>query len=171
MIDFLQTCDMSKNEIFSYLVIFFRGLVSFFLYYIISLVFKSIIKQIFSKLGSQKKSAADLLSKGLSLLLIGLGFISALGEWGLDVRGLIATLGLTGFALGLALKDAISNMISGVLIILYTPFKIGSKVRILGKEGIVTKIEIKHTVIEGEGGILHILPNSKILSETVSILK
>ena len=44
------------------------------------------------------------------------GFVTALGSVGVDVSALVAGLGLTGFALGFALKDTISNLLSGVLI-------------------------------------------------------
>ena len=124
------------------------------------------------KVNDHKKAVISLLSKAVGVLLVSLGFITAMSEWGVDVRGLISTLGLTGFAVGLALKDAISNVVSGILIILYAPFKIGSKVKIAGREGVVSKIEIKHTVIEDEESVhlLLLLMRLQKLSKVLQIL-
>lgn len=169
--DFLQNCEFSRNELMEYGALVGKGFLSFFVYFVLSLVIRGLFKRVSRRLSGQKQAAADLLAQGSGMFFMGLGVISALSEWGFDVRGLIATLGLTGFALGLALKDAISNVISGILLIVYAPFHVGSKVRISGKEGLVRSIEIKHTVLEEEGtGVLHILPNSKVLSEIISIL-
>ena len=50
------------------------------------------------------------------------GLVTALGTLGVDVSALVAGLGLTGFALGFAVKDTISNILAGVLLLVYRPF-------------------------------------------------
>ena len=52
-----------------------------------------------------------------------LGVITALGTIGVDVTGLVAGFGLTGFAVGFAMKDALANLLAGVMILLYRPFR------------------------------------------------
>lgn len=169
MTDLINFCDFSKSELWDLGLILVKGLLAFFLYFLASLLLRFLLGRLSLKVESHKKAIIHLLSKALSVLLLSLGFITALGTWGFDVTGIIATLGLTGFAVGLALKDAIANIVSGILLILYAPFKIGAKVKIAGREGVVTKIEIKHTTLEEEG-VVHILPNSKVLGEVISII-
>lgn len=171
ILEFLEGCSFSKDGILSFAILFLRGLVSFFLYYVLSLVLSSLVKKLLSKIKGDTSAVAELIARSLRLLLISLGIVAAFSEWGFEVRGLLATLGLTGFALGLALKDAVSNIISGVLLVLYAPFRLGSLVSISGKEGKVVKIDIKHTVIEEEGGVSHIIPNSKVLGEVITVIK
>ena len=70
---------------------------------------------------------------------------------GINVSALVAGLGLTGFALGFALKDTISNLLSGVLILLYRPFKIGNTIKVSGYEGDVVSIDLRYTELNSEG--------------------
>ena len=72
------------------------------------------------------------------------------------------------FALGLALKDAISNIVAGVMIILHKPFVLGSKVSIAGVSGTVIRIEIQKTTLQ-DGDTDHVVPNSKMIGQVISI--
>jgi small-conductance mechanosensitive channel len=74
-------------------------------------------------------------------------------------------LGLTGIALDFALKDAISNLISGVLILLYSPFEIGSRIKIAGYEGVVVTIDLRYTELDSERDKI-LIPNSKLFTDT-----
>jgi small-conductance mechanosensitive channel len=85
------------------------------------------------------------------------------------VSALVAGLGLTGFALGFALKDTISNLLSGVLILLYRPFKIGNRIKISGYEGIVVSIDLRYTELDAEGYKI-LIPNSKLFTDPITVL-
>lgn len=98
-----------------------------------------------------------------------LGLITIFGTLGVDITALVAGLGLTGFALGFALKDSISNMLAGVLILLYRPFTIGNLIRISGFEGKVISIDLRYTVITASNEKIYI-PNSKLFTEPVTVL-
>ncbi len=98
------------------------------------------------------------------------GFITALGTLGINVSALVAGLGLTGFALGFALKDTISNLLSGVLILLYRPFEKGNRIKISGYEGIVVSIDLRYTELESEGNKV-LIPNSKLFTDSVTVLQ
>ena len=82
-------------------------------------------------------------------VIITAGLITALGTMGIDVSALIAGLGLTGFALGYACRDALSNLLAGVLIIVYQPFKPGQTITVSGKTGKVESMEL----VDGEGRV------------------
>ena len=56
------------------------------------------------------------------------------------------------FALGFALRDAVSNLIAGVLILLYQPFGYGDKITVGGNSGTVTGINFRYTVLKADGG-------------------
>ena len=74
----------------------------------------------------------SLFARTAKITVLIFGVITALGTLGVDVSALVAGLGLTGFALGFALKDTISNLLAGVLILLYRPFGIGNRIKISG---------------------------------------
>jgi len=98
------------------------------------------------------------------------GVITSLGTLGINVSALVAGLGLSGFALGFALKDTISNLLAGVLILVYQPFDIDDYIIVSGQEGKVTHIDLRYTTLDGDAKIV-LIPNSLVFANTVSILK
>ncbi|HVG29472.1 MAG TPA: mechanosensitive ion channel domain-containing protein [Pyrinomonadaceae bacterium] len=95
------------------------------------------------------------------------GAVTALGTTGLDVRALVAGLGLTGFALGFALKDVLSNFVSGVMLLAYRPFHIGDLIEMGEFVGEIETIRIRDTLVRAEDGRLIIIPNTKLITEVV----
>ena len=102
------------------------------------------------------------------ITLVIIGLVTALGTVGINVSALVAGLGLTGFALGFAFKDIISNILSGVLILLYRPFVTGDKIKVAGYEGEVVSVDLRYTKIHSEEGIA-LIPNSKCFSDPVVV--
>ena len=116
------------------------------------------------------ESLSMLFLRSVRIGLWGLGLITVLGTLGVDVTAMVAGLGLTGFALGFALKDTISNLLSGVLILLYRPFQIGDRIGIGGFEGKVISIDLRYTVIQSDTDRIFI-PNSKLFTEPLLVQK
>lgn len=132
---------------------------------------KAIIAKIFDKKSIKLKNhIAQFIAKTTGTLIWIIAIITLLGIWGIDVSSLIAGLGLTGFALGFALKDVLASSVAGILILFYQPFKMKSKISVLGVEGIVIDIDMRYTTIEDDSG-KHLIPNSRLLSEKVTVLK
>lgn len=95
------------------------------------------------------------------------GSVTALNATGFDVSTLVAGLGLTGFALGFALKDVLSNLLSGIMLLLYRPFNLGDRIRMGEYEGVIRTIRMRDTVVENEDGRVIIIPNTKLITEVV----
>ncbi len=111
-----------------------------------------------------------LLSRTSSIALMIFGFVTSLGTLGINVSALVAGLGLTGFALGFALKDTISNLLSGVLILLYRPFEKRNCIKISGYEGTVVSIDLRYTELDSEGNKV-LIPNSKLFTDPITVLR
>ena len=111
-----------------------------------------------------------LLGRTAKNLLILLGLITALGTLGADVSAMVAGLGLTGFALGFALKDILSNLISGILILLYEPFKLNDSIVVDKYEGKVVDINLRYTTISQAGNDV-LVPNSFLFSKPIKVCK
>lgn len=82
----------------------------------------------------------------------------------------MAGIGLTGFAIGFALKDTISNFLSGVLILLYRAFEKGNRIKISGYEGIVIAIDLRYTELDSEGNKI-LIPNAKLFTDAITVFK
>ncbi|MFA7098279.1 MAG: mechanosensitive ion channel domain-containing protein, partial [Gammaproteobacteria bacterium] len=100
--------------------------------------------------------------------LIAVGAITALGTLGVNVAAMVAGLGLTGFALGFALKDMLSNLLAGVLILAYRPFRRGDRIAVAGFEGTVIGIDLRYTILQGEQRQF-LIPNSVLLTNSISL--
>ena len=130
-----------------------------------------ISKWVFIRIGKSNNPSTfkiyKLMGSTSNIVLIILGIVTALGTLGIDVSAIVASLGLTGFAIGFAFKDALSNYLAGIMVILYRPYDIGDNVNIIGCEGKITEIDLRYTTIENEGEI-HMVPNSVCLSKTIT---
>ncbi|MAZ44686.1 MAG: mechanosensitive ion channel protein MscS [Legionellales bacterium] len=98
-----------------------------------------------------------------------IGAITALGSAGVEVSAMVASLGLSGVAISFALKDTLSNIVAGVMIMFYQPFRIGNTIRVDDIEGKVTSINIRYTSLMAKSGDRSIIPNAKMLTETITI--
>jgi small-conductance mechanosensitive channel len=95
--------------------------------------------------------------------------VTALGTLGVDVAALVGGLGLTGFALGFALKDIISNVLAGMLLLIYRPFRRGERIKVSGWEGIVADIDLRYTTRDTTAGRV-LIPNANLFTTPVELL-
>ena len=156
-------------SIYSKLPDFLFAVIIFIIFWIISIVLRNMTQKILS-IKNSHKNISDVLSKIVKNIILIIGFISSLGTLGMNISAIVAGLGLTGFAFGFAFKDMLSNFISGVLIFIYEPFKIGDLIHVEGKEGKVTNINLRYVTIESENERI-LIPNSISVSKIVSVNK
>ncbi|HAV93983.1 MAG TPA: mechanosensitive ion channel [Proteobacteria bacterium] len=116
-------------------------------------------------------SIIRLFSKMLKVSVILLGLITALGTIGVDVTALVAGFGITGFAVAFALQDAISNLLAGVMIMIYRPFKENDIIKVFDVgacyHGRIIEIDLRYTHVEEADGVV-LIPNSIVLNNAVT---
>jgi len=145
-----------------------QAVVIFAVFYLVSVVIGVLLKRASKRYDTSASEIFRLLSNSQKVLLLLVGAIIAIGKLGFDMSALIAGLGLTGFALGLALKDTVSNLIAGVMIVLYKPFEIGSELEISGSCGTVIDINLRYITIKINGDVC-LVPNSLFLSNKLTL--
>lgn len=96
-----------------------------------------------------------------------LGVIVALDAFGFDPRSVATGLGLTGLALGFALKDILSNLVSGILILLLRPFELGDQIVVGETEGNVEQIELRATQLRTYDGRVVLVPNAEVFTSRI----
>ena len=94
--------------------------------------------------------------------------LTALGKLGVETTSFLAILGAAGLAIGLALKDSLGNFASGVMIILFKPFKVGDLVTAAGVTGNVSEVGIFSSVFITADNQKIIVPNGAITSGTIT---
>lgn len=125
------------------------------------------ITKLIMKKGKVEPTVKSFLGSMISVVLKILVIICALGTLGIDMTSIITVVGTATVAIGLALKDSMANIASGVLIIINKPFKVGDYLSTEGLEGTVHKIEMMYTTLISFDGKEIILPNSRVTSNNV----
>jgi len=93
--------------------------------------------------------------------------ITALTSLGVNPTSMLAVLGAAGLAVGLALKDSLSNIASGVMLIVLRPFRDGDFVEAAGLEGVIEEVRIFQTRMRTVDNRLIVLPNSLITTAPI----
>jgi len=148
------------------------GIIVIFLFWLIALITGYVIRKLASRVGKDRKDALLLLSKITSLIIIIIGLISGLGTAGVNIGPMITSLGLTGFALGFAFKDALSNVLAGFMVILHHTCNRGEVILVAGVQGEIVKIDLRYTTLKSEtDDKLFLIPNTTLLTNTITIIK
>ena len=93
--------------------------------------------------------------------------VGALDQAGVPMTSILAALGAAGLAIALALRDSLSNLAAGVMLILLKPFRAGDLIGIGGQTGKVESLRLMHTVLLTPDNCELILPNNQVASEPI----
>lgn len=100
--------------------------------------------------------------------LIVVVLIAAVGQLGINTTSFLTIVGAAGLAIGLALKDSLSNFAAGVMLTLFRPFRVGDFVEAGGVTGTVQGITIFNTVLNTPDNQKVIIPNGIITSDVIT---
>lgn len=95
-----------------------------------------------------------------------IAFIVILQFFGINVAGTLLSLGIVGIAVSFAAKDIISNLFSGIILILGKSIKVGDTIEINDEKGTVERISLRSTVIVDDLGVKNIVPNSTLTNNS-----
>lgn len=128
---------------------------------------------LFQKIGEKLDVKVDeillpFLSKLVRIIIIALIISIIADEWGYDVNGFVAGLGLGGLAFALAAKDAIANLFGGIIIITEKPFRIGDWIKTPSVEGTVEEITFRSTKVRTFAQAVVTVPNSTLSNEPIT---
>jgi small conductance mechanosensitive channel len=94
--------------------------------------------------------------------------IAAIGAIGIETTSFIAIFGAAGLAVGLALQGSLSNFASGVLIVLFRPYRVGDWIEAAGISGSVEQVQILTTILKTGDNKQIIVPNSQIMDSIIT---
>lgn len=94
--------------------------------------------------------------------------LTSLNALGINTTSFLAILGAASLAVGLALKDSLSNIGAAVLIIIFRPFKVGDFIDAGGASGTVEGINLFSTIISMSDNKTVIIPNSSIIKSNIT---
>lgn len=134
--------------------------------YIARVIVKSVAKVM--ERSNVEVSLREFLSNILNAALLVVIVIAALEQLGVDTTSVVAIFAAAGLAVGLALKDSLSNFAAGVMLIMFKPFKVGDVINAAGSIGKVISIKIFSTVLRTGDNQEITIPNSQIYGGTIT---
>lgn len=138
--------------------------VSLLIFFIGKWLAKRVAKFLVKTLGNKADATLlEFISDTLYYLMLAVVTVMALSQLGVQTTSLVAILGTAGLAIGLAMKDSLSNLASGVMIIMFHPFRKKDFVEIGGQTGTVQRISMFTTILNTPDNKLVIVPNSAVM--------
>lgn len=107
------------------------------------------------------------LTKLTRFAIITFAVIAAIGAFGIQTTSFAAVLGAAGFAIGMALQGSLGNFASGILLLLFRPFRISDAVVVAGQKGKVIEIGVFTTTLNTFDNRRIIIPNGLITSDVI----
>ncbi len=144
-----------------------------FIAYLIYVVIDVAIFEVWKKVSKKAKidigeSLGSLIHGALKIILIILAILYILHIWGIDIVPLLGALGIAGLAIALALQPVLSNIFSGVSIIMDKSVRVGDLVYLEGEaKGRIKKIGLRSTRLVTFDNELIIIPNTKLAEGTI----
>ena len=114
------------------------------------------------------RTTAALLETALKTAMLSIGALVALNTAGVQTAAVLTSLGVLSLTIGFALKDTLSNIISGFLVFVDRPFTIDDLVEIDGQYGRVDKRTLRTTRVITVDGRMLAVPNSIVMNKTVT---
>ena len=136
-------------------------------FWLLAAVVRRLMRALFRRV-LEDRTVESLMTQLVYYTIWVLGLIVAVDALGFQPQTVVTGLGLTGLALGFALKDIISNFVSGLLILSLRPFQLGDQIVVAHTEGAVERIRLRATEIRTYGGRLVLVPNAELFTSRVT---
>lgn len=150
---------MLKKEIIAPIIII---LVAIILCILSKKILKKVLKVAHKNTDGKTKTIVNLISNIIKIIIILIAILLILEVYGIDTKSLVASLGVVGLVVGLALQDILKDFISGIFIIFEGQYSIGDWVSINGFLGEVLPSNLKTTKIRSATGEVKIIANRNI---------
>ena len=147
------------------------ALLLFIVFWLFAKIFKKLAVRLLSARLANRLNLLLVLQRIGSALIIFTGFLIAMmvAIPGFTPGQLVSALGIGSVAIGFSFKDIFQNLLSGILLLLNEPFKIGERIVNGSFEGTVETIEIRATTLRTDDGRRIVIPNAQLFTSPVTV--
>ena len=140
---------------------------------VLTTITSKIITQILNKFNRFKDDMTGiyLIRDIIVYIIYFIALMDILRLFGINLYGTLLSLGIVGIAVSLAAKDIISNLFSGIILIIGKSIKVGDTIEINKSKGVVEKIHLRTTTIVDDEGIVSNIPNSTLTNNLFKLYK
>ena len=170
--DAYSTIDKIMDTFWQRLPYLLIAVVVFFIFYLLSKLFKTFVVKALSNRSYTRQNLVLVLNRVGSTAIVFFGFLIALviAIPGFTPGQLMSALGIGSVAIGFAFKDIFQNLLSGILILLSEPFRIGDAIVCNGLEGTVEDIQIRATFLRSYDGRRLVIPNATVYTSSITVV-
>lgn len=158
------------NSFLERVVASFPNVLTAILIFFVSLYVAKLLSNLLRKVLERREADREvtiLLTKITRWSIIAVGILAALQRF-FDVTAFLAGLGILGFTIGFALQNIMQNFVSGVILLIEQPFEVGDAVELSTYGGTVLNIHLRTTEMRTFEGLIVIIPNADVLSNTIT---
>ena len=151
----------------------FQTFLQIILIILLTMIVSKIITRILNKLNrfDESKTAIYLIKEIIVYIIYFVGMMYFLKLFGINLYGTLLSLGIVGIAVSLAAKDIISNLFSGIVLIIGRSIKVGDTIEINKTKGVIQMIHLRKTTIKDDDGVISSIPNSTLTNNLFKIYK
>ena len=151
----------------------FQTFLRIILIILLTMIVSKIITRILNKLNrfDESKTAIYLIKEIIVYIIYFIGMMYFLKLFGINLYGTLLSLGIVGIAVSLAAKDIISNLFSGIVLIIGRSIKVGDTIEINKTKGVIQMIHLRKTTIKDDDGVISSIPNSTLTNNLFKIYK
>ncbi len=149
---------------------FVASIIVILIFWFLSIVFKKVVYKLLGS-RSRHQNLVKVFQRVGGALIIFIGFMIAMviALPGFTPAKLIGALGIGSVAIGFAFKDIFQNLLSGILLLISEPFRIGDQIVSGDYEGTVEDIKIRATTIKTYDGRQVVIPNSDLYTSALTV--
>ena len=125
------------------------------------------VERIFSRMKRVDPTLSQFFSSMARYAIMAFTLIAVLNQFGVQTASLIAVLGAAGLAIGLALQGTLSHVASGVLLLIFRPFKVGDFIEVSGHMGTVKRLSLFMTELAMTDNVQILIPNGKVWDQAM----
>jgi len=169
--DAYSTIDKIIEGFWERVPYFCIALAVFLIFWLLSALFKFFIRKTLHNKTYTRQNLVLVLNRVGSTFIVSFGLLIALviSVPGFTPGQLMSALGIGSVAIGFAFKDIFQNLLSGILILLSEPFRIGDDIIVNGLEGTVEDIQIRATYLRSPDGRRILIPNATVYTSSITV--
>ncbi|MDN6275788.1 mechanosensitive ion channel family protein [Psychrobacter sp.] len=149
---------------------FVASIAVFLIFWFLSIIFKKVVRKLLGS-RSRHQNLVKVFQRigGALIIFIGIMIAMVIAVPGFTPAKLIGALGIGSVAIGFAFKDIFQNLLSGILLLISEPFRIGDQIVSGDYEGTVEDIKIRATTIKTYDGRQVVIPNSQLYTSALTV--
>ncbi len=159
--------EQAQAWVTQYAPVALTAMVTLIVGWIVAKIITGVLRRVMNKAKVESTLVGFATNLTFSLLMT-LVVISAIQKLGVPTTSFVAVVGAAGLAIGFALQGSLANFASGVMVIIFRPFRAGDYVEAGGVSGTVEEVQIFATILKTPDNKRVIVPNASITGDTIT---